>query len=52
MDDTEAEHDELLFEYAGDIVPNLGKAMKPDDFSQYFIVLLPMFASKTVRFSF
>lgn len=48
-DDPEAEQDEMLIEYAGDIVPNLGKAMTPDDFSQYFGQLLPLFANRTVR---
>lgn len=48
-DDPEAEQDEMVIEYAGDIVPNLGKAMTPDDFAQYFEQLLPLFANRTVR---
>ncbi|XP_067002902.2 importin-4 [Anabrus simplex] len=48
-EDQEAEQDELLIECAGDIVPNLGKAMTPDDFAQYFSVLLPLFAHKTKK---
>jgi hypothetical protein len=38
-----------LIEYAGDIVPNLGKAMTPDDFAEYFGLLLPLFVNRTVR---
>ncbi|XP_021926547.1 importin-4-like isoform X1 [Zootermopsis nevadensis] len=49
MDDPEAEQDEMLIEYAGDIVPVLGKAMAPDDFAQYFRVLLPLFANRTKK---
>lgn len=52
MDASEAEHDEMLIEYAGDIVPLLGKAMAPDDFVQYFRQLLPLFANRTVRLCF
>ncbi|KAJ4431592.1 hypothetical protein ANN_20191, partial [Periplaneta americana] len=48
-DDPEAEQDEMLIEYAGDIVPNLGKAMTPDDFTQYFGLLLPLFANRTKK---
>lgn len=48
-DDPEAEQDEMLIEYAGDIVPNLGKAMAPDDFAQYFGLLLPVFINKTKK---
>ncbi|PNF42980.1 hypothetical protein B7P43_G09585 [Cryptotermes secundus] len=45
-DDPEAEQDEMVIEYAGDIVPNLGKAMTPDDFAQYLGQLLPLFANR------
>lgn len=45
-DDPEAEQDEMLVEYAGEIVPNLGKAMTPDDFTQYFSLLLPLFLTR------
>jgi hypothetical protein len=51
-DDPEAEQDEMLVEYAGEIVPNLGKAMTPDDFTQYFSLLLPLFMSRMVRLCF
>jgi hypothetical protein len=52
MDAPEAEQDEMLIEYAGDIVPALGKAMAPDDFAQYFRQLLPLFANRIVRLCF
>ena len=51
-DDPEAEQDEMLVEYAGEIVPNLGKAMTPDDFTQYFSLLLPLFLTRMVRLCF
>ena len=51
-DDPEAEQDEMLVEYAGEIVPNLGKAMTPDDFTQYFSLLLPLFLTRMVRLYF
>ena len=51
-DDPEAEQDEMLVEYAGEIVPNLGKAMAPDDFTQYFSLLLPLFLTRMVRLCF
>lgn len=35
-EDTEAEQDEILLECAGDIIPNFGKAIDPDDFVLYF----------------
>ena len=47
-DDGEAEQDELLVEYAGEVVPQLGKALGHVAFSQYFPKLLPLFISKTV----
>ena len=35
-EDEEAEQDEMLFEYAGEVLPNLGRAMTPDTFAPYF----------------
>ena len=35
-DEEEAEQDEMLFEYAGEIIPNLGKALTPQTFAPYF----------------
>ena len=35
-DEDEAEQDEMLFEYVGEIIPNLGKAMTPAIFAPYF----------------
>ena len=34
-DEEEAEQDEMLFEYAGEIIPNLGKAMTLATFAPY-----------------
>ncbi|KAJ8865995.1 hypothetical protein PR048_033519 [Dryococelus australis] len=48
-DDPDAEQDEVLIECAGNIVPNLGKAMSPDDFAMYFTNLLPLFTAKTKK---
>lgn len=45
-DDEDAEQDELLLQYAGNIVPQLGKAMTHEDFAQYFKSVLPMFLAK------
>lgn len=47
-EDGEAEQDEMLVEYAGEVIPNLGKALGPLEFSQHFPHLLPLFANKTV----
>ena len=47
-DEGEAEQDEMLIEYAGEIVPNLGKALGPVEFAQHFPQLLPLFANKSV----
>lgn len=47
-DDGEAEQDEMLIEYAGEVVPNLGKALGPQEFAHHFPHLLPLFANKTV----
>ena len=48
-DEEEAEQDEMLFEYAGEIIPNLGKAMTPATFAPYFTGLLPMLLKKTKK---
>lgn len=48
-DEGEAEHDEMLIEYAGEVVPSLGKAMNQAEFASQFAQLLPLFANKTVR---
>ena len=48
-DEEEAEQDEMLFEYAGEIIPNLGKAMTPATFAPYFSGLLPMLLKKTKK---
>lgn len=47
-DEGEAEHDEMLIEYAGEVVPSLGKAMNQTEFAAQFAQLLPLFANKTV----
>ncbi|XP_071445043.1 importin-4-like [Hetaerina americana] len=48
-DDEDAEQDELLIECAGDIIPKLGKAMTPDDFSVYFEQFYPLLIAKTKK---
>ena len=48
-DEEEAEQDELLFEYAGDILPNLGKALNPKAFAPIFTKLFPMLLKKTKK---
>lgn len=48
-DEEEAEQDEMLFEYAGEIIPNLGKALTPQTFSPYFTGMLPMLLKKTKK---
>ncbi|KAK8743844.1 hypothetical protein OTU49_001288 [Cherax quadricarinatus] len=48
-DEGEAEHDELLIEYAGEVVPSLGKAMSQAEFATQFANLLPLFANKTKK---
>ncbi|XP_034255922.1 importin-4-like [Thrips palmi] len=45
-DDEDAEQDELLLQYAGNIVPQLGKAMTHEEFAQYFKTVLPLFLAK------
>merc|ERR1719383_703410 len=46
-EEEEAEQDEMLFEYAGEVLPNLGRAMAPDTFAPYFVGLLQMLLKKT-----
>ncbi|XP_027206682.2 importin-4 [Penaeus vannamei] len=48
-DEGEAEHDEMLVEYAGEVVPSLGKAMPQAEFATQFAQLLPLFANKTKK---
>ncbi|KAE8750906.1 hypothetical protein FOCC_FOCC002334 [Frankliniella occidentalis] len=50
-DDDDAEQDELLIQYAGNIVPQLGKAMSHEDFALYFQNILPMFLNKMKKSS-
>lgn len=50
-EDTEAEQDEILYECAGEIIPNFGKAIKPDDFSCYFPNILALMQVRAVCFS-
>ena len=49
-DEDEAEQDQLLFEYAGDVLPYLGKSMTPQQFLPYFKGLFPMFVKKTKKY--
>ncbi|XP_075230407.1 importin-4-like [Lycorma delicatula] len=46
-DEPEAEQDEVLVESAGEIVPHLGKALGPVEFSQHYTQLLPHFLTLT-----
>merc|ERR1711892_73647 len=48
-EEEEAEQDELLFEYAGEVLPNLGRALTPLAFAPYFTGLLPMLLKKTKK---
>lgn len=41
-EDTDAEQDEILLECAGDIIPNFGKAIEPNDFVYYFPNILTL----------
>lgn len=45
----QAEQDELLIEYAGEVLPKLGKNMKPDDFLVLFNRILPHILNRTVN---
>jgi len=48
-EDEEAEQDEMLFEYAGEVLPTLGRALAPATFAPYFTGLLPMLLKKTKK---
>jgi len=48
-DAQEAEQDEALFEYAGEVIPALGRAMAPSAFAPYYAGLLPHLLRKTKR---
>lgn len=47
--DIEAEQDELLVEYAGDVFCNFGKVIPPEDFGHYFEIVLPMLLERLRR---
>lgn len=49
-DETEAEHDELLLESAGDVIPKFSAAITPDDFVLYFPNILQLLTQRTVSF--
>lgn len=46
-EEEEAEQDEMLFEYAGEVLPNLGRALTPQTFAPYFTGLLQLLLKKT-----
>ncbi|KAK4877680.1 hypothetical protein RN001_010186 [Aquatica leii] len=48
-EETEAEQDELLLEYAGDVIPKFGKAIQPDDFALYFPNILTLVGNRTKK---
>lgn len=48
-EEAEAEQDELLMEYAADVIPHFGKAITPDDFVLYFPNMLTLLGNRTVR---
>ena len=47
-DEDDSEYDEMLIEYAGDVVPSLGRALTTDRFIQVFMDLYPQLLLKTV----
>lgn len=47
-DEGEAEHDELLFECAGQVLTNLGKALTPEDFTLYLQIIFPILIKRLV----
>lgn len=47
-EDTDAEQDEILLECAGDIIPNFGKAIEPNDFVYYFPNILTLLQIRAV----
>jgi len=46
-EEEEAEQDEMLFQYAGDVLPALGRAMTPDLFAPCVMDLLQLLLKKT-----
>ncbi|XP_068893273.1 importin-4-like [Tenebrio molitor] len=48
-DDAEAEHDELLLESAGDVIPKFAAAITPDDFVLYFPNILQLMTQRTKK---
>lgn len=48
--DNEAEEDEALIEYAGDVFSALGKVIPPEDFAMYFQAVLPVLSERCVSF--
>lgn len=48
----DAEQDELLLETAGDIIPNLGRAMEPKEFVECLSMIMPMIIDKLVSHLF
>lgn len=51
FEDVESEHDELLLESAGDVIPKFAAAITPDDFVLYFPNILQLLVLRTVRVS-
>lgn len=45
-DEGEAEYDELLFECAGQLLVNLGKASSSEDFTQIVKMIFPIFIKR------
>lgn len=48
FEDVESEHDELLLESAGDVIPKFAAAITPDDFALYFPNILQLMVLRTV----
>ncbi|XP_037085463.1 importin-4-like [Pollicipes pollicipes] len=48
-DEDDSEYDEMLIEYAGDVVPSLGRALPTERFLQVFMDLYPALLLKTKR---
>ncbi|QQP57848.1 Importin4like, partial [Caligus rogercresseyi] len=46
-EEEDAEQEEMLFEYAGDVLPSLGRALDPQTFAGIFAELFPLFLKKT-----
>lgn len=49
FEDVESEHDELLLESAGDVIPKFAAAITPDNFALYFPNILQLMVLRTVR---